>query len=586
MAKSEPPILADEGHTESHTNPLKTVGIHDVAAPPPRADGLRSTGDWSAGVLAPTEIVIPGHDILSKLGRGGMGVVYKARHRALNRVVAVKMILNGAHAGTQERDRFRAEAEAVARLQHPNIVQVFEVGDAGGHPYCSLEFADGGSLAARLDGTPLPARDAARMIETLARAMQHAHEAGIVHRDLKPHNVLLVADVTPKITDFGLAKLLDDDGTCPVGPTESGAILGTPSYMAPEQAEGKVREVGPSADIYALGAILYELLTGRPPFKGPSPFDTLVQVVEAEPVSPRNLQPTLPRDLETVCLKCLAKQPPRRYASAGELADDLARFLSHEPIRARRAGPLYRLGKVVQRNKGLVTGLTAAVVAVFVGLIGVGLSLLEVQVKRDRARQAEASLVRSHAQASSYYDLARLALARGNWREALSKLDLAAQAGHPDSPALALDRARALCALHDLPGATKELNALAGRDDLGELEGEVLLWQAHLAMKQTPQNEESLAKVRRALHRGLPPAQAAHAQPLLARSTPEAVAHLRKARRRDLHNPRVNAMLAPLLTCMGRHEEAAQVIRQAELNFAEDPTSPSSAPCQTLCKAT
>jgi eukaryotic-like serine/threonine-protein kinase len=274
---------------------------------------------------------VPGYEILGEVGRGGMGVVYKARQTELNRVVALKMILAGGHAGAEALQRFHLEAEAAARLQHPNIVQVHAVGTSDGVPFFSLEFCPGGSLAQRLDGTPWPTRQAAELVATLARAVQAAHDAGVVHRDLKPANVLLTGDGLPKITDFGLAKMLDDSS----GLTHSGAVIGTPSYMAPEQAGGRVRTVGPAADIWALGAILYELLTGRPPFKAATPFDTVMLVLESSPAPPRLLNPMIDRDLETICLKCLEKDPARRYLSAAELANDLHRFCEGESISAR-----------------------------------------------------------------------------------------------------------------------------------------------------------------------------------------------------------------------------------------------------------
>ena len=303
---------------------------------------------------------IPGYELLGTLGRGGMGVVYKARHLQLQRVVALKMILGGGHARPAELQRFRTEAEAVARLQHANIVQIHEVGEHEGSPFISLEFCSGGSLDAKFKGTPMPAKDAAAMVQTLASAMHSAHQQNIIHRDLKPANVLLTADGAPKITDFGLAKKLDD-----AAQTQSGAVMGTPSYMAPEQAAGQSKEHGPPADIYALGAILYELLTGRPPFKGPTPLDTIMQVVAEPPVSPRQLQSKTPRDLETICLKCLQKEPRRRYASAAALADDLGRFQRGEPILAHPVGSLERGWRWCRRNPG-VAGMAAAVVLVLV----------------------------------------------------------------------------------------------------------------------------------------------------------------------------------------------------------------------------
>jgi serine/threonine protein kinase len=279
-------------------------------------------------------------------------------------------VLAGGHAGPDLLARFRTEAEAVARLHHPNIVQIHDVGEQDGLPYLVLEYVEGGPLARQLAGTPLPARQAAGLVETLARAVQYAHEHGVVHRDLTPGNILIadgrwqMADLpegatsankpaisdpqfpTPKITDFGLAKLLAGG----VGRTVTGEVIGTPSYMAPEQAVGKAREVGPAADIYSLGAILYECVTGRPPFRAATPLDTLVQVVADEPVPPRRLQPKVPRDLETICLKCLRKEAPRRYASALELAEDLRRFLAGEPIRARPTPGWERAVKWVKRR--------------------------------------------------------------------------------------------------------------------------------------------------------------------------------------------------------------------------------------------
>jgi serine/threonine protein kinase len=265
---------------------------------------------------------IPGFEILDELGRGGMGVVYRARQKSLGRVVALKMLLAGPLAGGEDLARLRSEAESIARLQHPNIVHVYDIGEHQGWTFISLEFLEGGNLAKTLDGRPRTPVEAAELIETLARAVHAAHQRGVVHRDLKPANVLLTSDGTPKITDFGLAKRIDME----VGQTRTGAVMGTPCYMAPEQAEGKSKSIGPATDVYALGAMLYELLTGRPPFHSDSAFGIMMQVVNNDPVPPRRLQPGLPQALEQICLKCLNKDPGQRYPSALALAEELKRF--------------------------------------------------------------------------------------------------------------------------------------------------------------------------------------------------------------------------------------------------------------------
>jgi serine/threonine-protein kinase len=302
---------------------------------------------------------IDGYEILGELGRGGMGVVYRAREVLLNRPCALKMILAGAHADEEATLRFMGEAEAVARLQHPNVVQIYHIGQSGGLPFFELEYLDGGSLEKRLDGTPWAPRTAAALVESLTRGVAEAHRLGIVHRDLKPGNVLLAADGTPKITDFGLAKSLTNES----GLTRTDSILGSPEYMAPEQAEGKAKEVRAAADIYALGAMFYELLTGRPPFRGVSILQTLEQAKTTEPVPPSRLVPGLPSDVETIALKCLQKDAGKRYESATGLADDLARFLNGEPIVARPVGAIERGWRWCRRNP-VVASLAGALTAI------------------------------------------------------------------------------------------------------------------------------------------------------------------------------------------------------------------------------
>jgi serine/threonine protein kinase len=298
-------------------------------------------------------ISLPGYEILGELGRGGMGVVYKARQTALKRLVALKMVLTAGHASEEQVARFQVEAQAIARVQHPNIVQVYDIGEHDGQSYLALEYVDGGTLAGKIRGA-IPPLQAALMVEPLARAAHVAHQQGVIHRDLKPANILLTSDGTPKISDFGLAKQLDDNS----GWTRSGDIMGTPCYMAPEQAEGRVKQIGPATDIYSLGAILYELLTGRPPFRAATTLQTLEMVRTQEPTPPSRVVPQIPRDLETICLKCLEKEPNKRYRSAESLAEDLRRFTTDEPILARPIGTGQRLARWVKRNS-LVAALVA-----------------------------------------------------------------------------------------------------------------------------------------------------------------------------------------------------------------------------------
>jgi WD40 repeat protein/serine/threonine protein kinase len=373
----------------------------------PATSQLKTASTKTATVTEPMKVA--GYEILGELGRGGMGVVYKARQVGLNRLVALKMILAGAHARPKDLARFGHEAEAVARLRHPNIIQIFDVGESEGGQYFALEFMEGGSLIHKLHGDPQPLFATAALIETLARAVHFAHQSHIVHRDLKPANILLTAGewrmmdetgkrkpaesardeadssgvilATPKITDFGLAKRLDEQSA----KTHTGEILGTPSYMAPEQAADGIGPIGPRTDVYALGAILYEMLTGRPPFKGPSALDTVVQVVHEEPVRPGFLRPGLPRDLETICLKCLEKEPRKRYSSALALAEDLHLFCRGLPIRARSVGLIERTWKRAKRRPVTASLVAAMILIGVLGFAGITWQWQEARAARDTA---------------------------------------------------------------------------------------------------------------------------------------------------------------------------------------------------------
>jgi serine/threonine protein kinase len=562
---------------------------------PPEPNTTRPPSTATGDALPPLSkemIAVPGYEIFGELGRGGMGVVYKARHLELNRVVALKMILSGALAGDEQVGRFRAEAEAVAKLHHPNIVQIYDIGESEGRPYFSLEFVEGGSLAAKLHGDPQPPRQAAQLVETLARAMQVAHQAGIVHRDLKPANVLLqLADgrwqnvksaeapaqpselsdlqsAIPKITDFGLAKRLDAD----IGQTRTGAVLGTPSYMAPEQAGGQVREIGPATDVYALGAVLYELLTGRPPFRAATPLDTILQVLEEEPVPPRRLQSLTPRDLDTICLKCLEKEPGRRYATAAALADDLRRYLEDRPILARPIGRWEQARKFARRNKLLVGSLSGIAAALILGIIGTTIGMTE-------ARKAEGEAQENFKRAKDAERQLRLSFAiqattQGNWSDAVRLYDQAVEAGAADEPALRLKRTQALVALYERDQARAELDRLVQRSDLpASVRAGVLLLRGDLALALWEGRDQALADVRAALEReaDLPPADAAYAHALLEEWPRDAEVYLRKTLEIDPFHYHARNQLLAILMVQGKLDESRNQAEYASLQFPRDP---------------
>ncbi len=336
-----PPDAADLADPRAAVKTLTESASADHADPrPTKAQHGRST------IHPVTGRTFGDYELLEELGRGGMGVVYKAVQKELKRTVALKMVLSGALSSDEDVQRFRIEAEAAARLNHANIVKVYEVGSVDGCHFFSMEYVNGPSLSQRLDDGPLSSHAAARYVLLIARAVHHAHRHGILHRDLKPGNILLDADDQPHVTDFGLAKKLDD-----AGQTRTGSVMGTPSYMPPEQAAGRIRELGPHSDVYSIGAILYELLTGRPPFRSDTALDTLLHVLEREPAPPRLLNPKVDRDLETICLKCLEKEPRERYATAEALATDLQRYLNGDSIEAPSFNVFDRLSRALDRNQ-------------------------------------------------------------------------------------------------------------------------------------------------------------------------------------------------------------------------------------------
>ncbi len=343
-----------EGEDSTH---LWSSAGHIVSANDVDLTATFDTSATSVGQQKATQKVIGGYEILGELGRGGMGVVYKAYQRGLKRTVALKMILGGGHAGPEQLKRFLTEAHSVAHLQHPNIVQVFDIGENNGLPYFSLEFIDGPPLSEKLGKNPQPPREAAEMVAILAMTIAYAHEQGILHRDLKPANILLTSAGVPKIADFGLAKQIEEAET--PGSTRTGTIMGTASYMSPEQALGDNLLIGPATDQYALGAVLYEMLTGRPPFVAARRDDVYMQVLRDEPLPLRQLEKQIPADLETICLKALQKDIGQRYSSCKELAEDIGRFLRGEPILARPVSVGERVWRWCKRNP-IVASLSAA----------------------------------------------------------------------------------------------------------------------------------------------------------------------------------------------------------------------------------
>ncbi len=387
----------------------------DAGGVPNTVTGLQETSGPS---VTTSGLSVPGYEILGELGRGGMGVVFKAKQHGLNRLVALKMVLGGPYADPAARARFLVEAESVAALEHPHVVRVFAFGEHAGHPFLAMEFLPAGTLADRVkaDG-PLPAREAAELVAQLAEAVAHAHARGVIHRDIKPSNVLLTDDGEPRLTDFGLAKVGRSDMTA------TGAVIGTPAYMSPEQAAGKTKEIGTGSDIYSLGAVLYDLLTGRPPFHGDSVAVTLQKVIAEEPTAPRKLLSTVPPELETICVTCLQKEAAARYPTAQALVDDLRRHLRGEPISVVPAGVVRRAVKWVKRNRGLTLAATAVSAALLVGsgvAIGFGVKAA------NEAKRATAEARRADREAEEAKRLeTEVRLALGKSRDLSTKLKAA-----------------------------------------------------------------------------------------------------------------------------------------------------------------
>ena len=532
-----------------------------VASSPDDGVGAPAPPSYAEGGEFDAARGIPDFELVSEIGRGGMGRVYLARQRSLGRLVALKRIELGALNSPELRKRFRREAEAAAKCQHPNLVQTFQVGEHGSCLYLAMEYVDGGSLQRLFTGKPQDARGAAERIETLARAIDLAHRSGVVHRDLKPMNILLTKEGQPKVADFGLAKLIDS----PHSITEEGTLAGTPDYMAPEQASGRTSLVGPATDIHALGAILYEALTGRPPFRGASSQETLRKIVEevAPPPSPLAPRRSIPQDLESICLKCLQKDPKDRYATAADLADDLRRFLEGKSTLARPVKWPVRFWQWCRR-KPYIAVLSALLILALVGGSGASGTFAFLA---NRAEVETRKLL-----ANSYADAGRLAAQRGAWRDALVQFDKALGSGFPDSLDLQIGKIRCWMAVNDEGRARDQLASVLKRHDLGDRQGEVLLLQADLGQARVLNTADREALILRALSAGLPAAEDAYARGLIAPSTPKAADYFREALRMDPLARGAANRLGFLLILSGRHLEARELIAMSLLLFPDDPS--------------
>lgn len=521
---------------------------------------LRSRLSFREGSLGgPPVPHVGGYEILDTVGQGGMGIVYRARDLKLQRLVALKFI-HPTRDRSEALQRFRTEAIAVASLNHPNIVQIYEIGERDDLPFFALEYCPGGSLEMKLRGTPLPIPEAANLVETLARAMHAAHERGIVHRDLKPANILFSADGAPKITDFGLAKLLGEE----VGQTRTGAIMGTPTYMAPEQARGWTREVGPAVDVYSLGAILYQLLTGRPPFLSTTRggMEILERVCFETPLAPRRLQSSVPRELEIICLVCLEKEPRKRYASARQLADDLDRYLAGQPITARPVGALGRMWLWYRRNR-----MTASLSLLLVLLLPLFLVFV-LYAHHSSAWHAErqADMARNEAHSERILT-ARSAAGRGDWRTAMKLYQRAIDDRAADREQLEEERLPGLLAMNQVGQLLEILPGLKSGSPA------ILLLRGELDLADSLRREAGVATIRaaRAHADKLSEADAAYAEALLSTNPSEQLVCLNRALRSDPFHHRANRAWLLLRVVRGEGELIQPQAEWFRHLFPDDP---------------